>query len=508
MKINVIERTKKNTRVRACAYARVSTIQEEQENSLENQIAHYEELIRSNPSYEFAGIYHDFGVSGFKEKRPGFQKMMKDAKAGKFDLIITKSISRFARNTDTLLKAVRELKEQGIGVFFELQHINTLESAGELMLTVVGAFAQAESENCRQLSQMVYARKYKAGIPVQYLEKSFGYMLDVDGEYISDPEESRWVKKIFELYAEGYNLGQISRYLNEQGVKAKKGARFSCNTVLQILENTIYIGDYIMHKYYVNDNRKLVRNNGEVDAWYVKNDHVPLITRKLWNAVHEKMKEKREYLATGSIVGDLDEENYPYMHKLFCAECGYPLYRRVYSNGNRVSWGCSGQKRYTKEFCNGINVPDCVIRDWSDISGNIYVRKEVDDLGKAKFKYVRESTWKKTHKQRAPKIRKPEINDETYPYKKYLHCAGCGSVLTRHIQGTNRKVVWICSGYKHKGKAFCGGVRVPDDVVRRVSEKITQDIYIRKGNGHEETGYSYTSNWRQQNQEKEQRLSE
>ena len=124
MKINVIERTKKKNRIRACAYARVSTIQDEQENSLENQIAHYEELIRSNSSYEFAGIYHDFGVSGFKEKRPGFQKMMEDAKAGKFDLIITKSISRFARNTDTLLKAVRELKAQGIGVFFELQHIN------------------------------------------------------------------------------------------------------------------------------------------------------------------------------------------------------------------------------------------------------------------------------------------------------------------------------------------------------------------------------------------------
>ena len=127
-------------------------------------------------------------------------------------------------------------------------------------------------------------------------------------------------------------------------------------------------------------------------------------------------------------------------------------------------------------------MPDCVIRDWGDIPSNIYISKKVDDLGKTKFKYNRESTWKKTHKQKIPQVRKPDINDENYPYKKYLHCAGCGSILTRHYQGTNKKVVWICSGYKHKGKVFCSGVRLPDEVVRRASEKITHDIYIRKEN--------------------------
>ena len=503
MRLHVIEPTKKTTRIRACAYARVSTIEEEQENSLQHQIAHYKETIQSDPSYEFAGVYHDFGISGFKEERPGFQLMMADARARKIDLIITKSISRFARNTDTLLKAVRELKELGIGVFFELQHINTLEASGELMLTVMGAFAQAESENYRKLAQMVYMRKYKAGIPVQYLEKSFGYTRNEKGEYIPDPNEAPWVKKIFELRADGYSLGQITRYLNNQGVKTKKGGQFSDGLVQQLLENEIYIGDYIMHKHFVNDERKLVKNKGEVDAWYVENDHTPLITRKLWKAAHDKQDEKRDYLTTGSVVGVLDEETYPYMNQLFCAECGNPLYRRVYSNGNRVNWGCSGQKRFTKTFCTGINVPDCVIRGWDDIPGNIYIRKEVDDLGKAQFKYVRESTWKRNHKKKAIRIEKPDITEENYPYKKFLHCAGCGSVLTRHIQGTNKKVVWICSGYKRKGKEFCRGVRVPDEVVRRAAEKITQDIYIRKGNGHEETGYSYPRHWRWQDQGEE-----
>lgn len=315
--------------------------------------------------------------------------MMADARAGKIDLIITKSISRFARNIDTLLKAVRELKELGIGVFFELQRINTLTSSGELMLTVMGAFAQAESENYRKLAQLIYMRKYRAGIPVQYLEKSFGYTLNEKEEYILDQEEAPWIKKIFELCADGYYLAQISRYLNEQGVKTKKGVKFSDSLVLQILQNEIYIGDYIMHKHFVNDERKLVRNKGEADAWYVKNDHVPLITHSLWKAAHKKLEEKRRYLANGSVVGELDEATYPYMKQVFCSECGFPLYRRVYSNRNRVNWGCSGQRRYTKSFCSGIRVPDEVIRRVGEkITQDIYIRKE-SGLGETGYSYSR-----------------------------------------------------------------------------------------------------------------------
>ena len=196
MEVTVIKADcREKKRLRVAAYCRVSSENDEQVSSIENQVAHYKALIEKTPDYEYAGIYYDQGVSGFVESRPGFQNLMTDAKAGKIDLVITKSITRFARNTDTLLKAVRELKEQGIGVFFELQHINTLESSGELMLTVVGAFAQAESENYRQLSQMVYARKYQAGIPVQYLEKSFGYMLDEDGNILAERDSETRILK-------------------------------------------------------------------------------------------------------------------------------------------------------------------------------------------------------------------------------------------------------------------------------------------------------------------------
>ena len=141
----------------------MSVEQDDQEGSIANQEEHYETLIRKNPDYMLAGIYHDNGISGFKENRPGFQKMMEDARSGKINLINTKSITRFARNTDTILKATRELKELGIGVFFELQNINTLTQAGELLMTVYAAFAPGESETYRDLARFAIRRRFEEG---------------------------------------------------------------------------------------------------------------------------------------------------------------------------------------------------------------------------------------------------------------------------------------------------------------------------------------------------------
>ena len=492
MEIHVIE-PKMNTfnKLRVCAYCRVSTEEEEQANSLENQMEHYEEEIRSNPSYEFAGIYHDFGISGFKENRPGFQKMLQAARDHEIDLIITKSVSRFCRNTDTLLKAVRELKDLGVGVIFELQHINTLATSGEILLTVLAAFAQAESENYSALGKMVYTRKYEAGIPVQYLERSFGYDHGPSGEFLPDPGEAPWVKKIYELCADGYRPVQIARHLNEHGVHTKAGSVFTSSTVIRILENEIYKGDYIMHKYYVNAERKEVKNRGEVDAWYIKDDHPALVSRKLWDRAQERLSEMREYLATGSVVGSLDEETYPYKKQLFCAECGFPLYRRVYSNGNRVSWICSGEMRYLKKFCAGISVPDSIIRGWGELPGNVYIRSEKDQLGRTTFRYVREKTWARDHKRKEPVVSAPELTTENYPYKEHIFCAGCGSKLTRSI-GKHGDTIWTCNGRKHKGRAFCEGIRIPNDVIRGWGE-IKHDIFIsRKEDKHGQRSYSYS----------------
>lgn len=491
MKIHVIKPTKQEKeRLRVCAYCRVSTDHDDQEGSLDNQIAYYEESIKNNPKYEYVNVYYDFGISGFKEKRPGFQKMMRDARAGKIDLIITKSLTRFARNTYTILKAIRELKELDVGIFFELQNIDTRTESGELMITILSAFAQGESESYSQNGKMVYRRKYEAGIPVHYLDRSFGYKKDENGRFVPDENQAPWVKKIFELAADGYDLGEIARYLNKNNVKTDLGADFTASTVKRILENEIYRGDYIMHKYYVNADRKVVKNRGEEDAWIIENEHLPIVSRKLWQKANDARNKKRDYLSTGSVVEELTEENYPYMGRIFCAECGYPLYRRVYSNGNRVCWDCSGKKRYRGNFCKGINVPDDVFRAWGDFDGNIYVREETDAIGKRGFKYVKESTWMRTHKKKsAPKA--PELNDENYPYKDRIFCAKCGSRLTR-IVGANNKVTWLCDGYKHKGKDFCSGIRIPDTVIWEFGE-IKEDIYIERSDYDGKKCYTYSS---------------
>lgn len=468
MQIHVIKpKAQHNKKLRVCAYCRVSTEAEELENSLENQISHYKEEIERNPAYEFVEVYYDFAISGYKEKRPGFQRMLADAREHKFDLIITKSISRLARNTGTVLKVSRELKELGIGIFFELQNINTLSQAGELMMTVIAAFAQAESENGSALGKMAYRRKYEAGEPIHYLERSFGYTKDANGEFVPDPEQAPWVVKMYELCADGYNLPQIADFLNEKGVPTTAGATFTCSTVLRILENEIYKGDYIMHKHFVDEFRRERRNRGEEDSWYIEEDHEPIVSKKLWQKAQDALARKRAYLAQGSVVEELTEENYPYMNQIFCAECGYPLMRRIYSNGNRVNWGCSGMKRYNKKFCSGINVPDSVIREWGELPGNIYIRKEMDALGKATLKYVRESTWKKNHKRKDGSIgtRVPELNEENYPYYKRIYCGKCGGRLVRLVS-PNNSILWICNTTKRKGKHICPGVRVPDSVIR------------------------------------------
>ncbi len=263
------------------------------------------------------------------------------------------------------------------------------------------------------------------------------------------------------------------------------------STVFRLIENEIYKGDYIMQKHYVNEERKLVRNRGQVTAWYIEDDHIPIVSPELWQKAQDALERKREYLATGSVVEEMNDENYPYRNQLFCSICGHPLYPRVYSNGNRLNWGCSGTKRYGKKFCEGFNVPDGIVRAW-DFEGNIYIRMTDDSKGVKNFSYLKESSWKRRHKKKVFKSELPEATEENYPYMKKLHCAICGYRLTRHTNTKNQKVFWICSGKKHKGKEFCEGVRVPDEVIRSWGT-IDSDIFIKRKDGRDgEKRYSYS----------------
>ena len=330
MQIAVIKaKEKEKKRLRVAAYCRVSREGEEQEGSIENQKVHYEELIRDNTDYTFAGIFYDQGISGFKETRPGCQKMMEAARAGKIDLIITKSITRFARNTDTVLKATRELRDLGIGVFFELQNINTLTQAGELLMTVYAAFAQGESETYRELARMDRRRRFEEGRPMYHLEQTLGYRKGPkEGTFEIVPEEAAMVKQIYEWVREEYAPITILKMAKEAGYQNRSGKELRFEQIYQIVQNEVYKGDYIMQRYFIDDDRKMQVNRGELPRWYIEGDHPAIVSRKLWeeaNAViRKRAAEKTHHLK----LLPMTVGNYPYKNKLHCGYCGQRLDRK------------------------------------------------------------------------------------------------------------------------------------------------------------------------------------
>ena len=246
-----------------------------------------------------------------------------------------------------------------------------------------------------------------------------------------------------------------------------------------------------MQKTYVTDERKQVRNHGEVNSWYVENDHIPIVSKQLWQQAQDALRDRRNYHIGNMAVKDRTTENYPYRKKLFCAYCGQSLYPRIYSHGNRLNWGCAGQKRYGKAFCEGVNVLDTVVKGWG-IDGNIYIYEKTDERGQREYAYYRESYWKRTHKRRVPENKAPELNDDNFPYRHKIHCGICGDRLTRSVNTNSGKITWICNSYKHHGSSRCRGTRIFDDEIRKWMP-IEADIYItvrRKDNG--EKCYTYT----------------
>ena len=478
-----------NEKIPVAVYCRVSTKAERQGDSLENQIEHYTEAVGGDPRYELVEIYYDFGISGFKDSRPGFQRMMDDAEAGRFKQVITKAITRFARNTRTVLESTRRLKELGIGVYFELQGIDTMSQEGELLMTLFAAFGQAESEGARMHTLMALKRKYEEGRPPRQLQRSMGYSKGEDGEFYPD-EYAPLVLEMFEMAADGYTAAQITNYLNAEGITNHNGCTFHRASVTRLLRNPAYKGDFIAQRHYVNEDRKLVKNNGEKPMLYIEDDHIPIVTRALWDRAQETLNAATHKVApTESQPIELNDENYPYRHQLFCAECGHKLNRAV--RAGRVLWECSGKARFSQDFCPGVCVTDDEVRSWLPLSDGGHYVFAITAKGKITgHGYTPEAEWKQTHRKKTRSTGAPELNEENYPYMNRVYCKYCGSRLRRLINNSGT-VTWICDGLSRKGKAFCKGIRVPDEKLKPLAG-LAGDFYIgkEKVNGTESYGYS------------------
>jgi len=323
------------SRMWVAAYARVSTDQDAQKNSFEAQKDYYTQVITANPQWDFAGIYADNGISGTSsEKRPEFNRMMHDCRVGKIQMILTKSVSRFARNTVDSLNAIRELKKLGIGVMFEKENIFTLDAKGEFLITLMSSLSQEES---RSISENVRWGLHKKAADGKYsvaYSHFLGYDRGADGHFIVNPEQAVVVKHIFRLFLIGYSLKAIANILMDNGVPTARGnLRWSYDTVEKKILNESYKGDKLLQKTYVPDflNKKQIKNRGELRQYYVTAGHAAIIEPTLFDHAQEtfRMRLNREHEYSGMN---------PLSGKMWCGLCGKP-YGVRYWHGRPV-WQC------------------------------------------------------------------------------------------------------------------------------------------------------------------------
>ena len=357
MKLRKIESLKpKQKKLRVCAYARVSTDSLKQGESFENQVSTYERVIKSNPEYEFVSVYADQGMTGRSENRPEFQRMIADCKAGKIDLIITKSISRFARNTTTVLKYTRELKEIGVGVLFEENNINTLSSEGELMMTVLASFAQEESRSISENNKWTLKKKFERGEGMVNTARFMGYDKDETGDLVINKEEAKVVRLIFKMYLLGIGCHRIAKALNEEGVPTIAESSWHASTIKGMLTNEKCKGDFHIQKTYIPEGtHQSVKNNGQVQSYYVTEDHPAIISAEEWQQVQELMEYHRKQRNIGK--GEKYQKRYPMSGMLVCPYCGKSL-RRRYVYNRKVERLCATYIHKGKEACKGIRIRD------------------------------------------------------------------------------------------------------------------------------------------------------
>lgn len=344
-------------RKKVAAYARVSQDSERLMHSLSAQVSFYSAYIQNTPGWEYAGVYADGAVSGTgTEQRDEFNRLLADCEAGRIDIVLTKSISRFARNTVDLLDTVRYLKERGIEVRFEKEHINSLSEDGELMLTLLASFAQEESRSISENVKWAIRKGFEKG-KQNGNRRIYGY--EWDGEkYVIVPEEAEIVRLMFGNYVSGIPLESTVRQLKEMGVKTLRGYDFTSVQITYILQNERYCGDKLLQKRFVEDyiSHREKMNEGELPMYYIEDCHEAIVDRSTFRWVQEEIRRRR---AEGHTAHP-GIKTYCFTNKIFCGECGRTYVRAI--NYYKVMppyiyWTCKS-KKVKGESCKSKNLPE------------------------------------------------------------------------------------------------------------------------------------------------------
>jgi site-specific DNA recombinase len=435
------------------AYCRVSTDQAEQLSSYEAQVTYYTNFITGHPDYEMAGIYADEGISGTNtKKREQFLKMIDDCKKGKIDMIITKSISRFARNTLDCLNYVRQLKELGIGILFEKENINTLDSKGEVLLSILSSLAQDESRSISENSQWGIRRRFEQGKLHVNHTKFLGYDKDEDGNLVINKEQAKVVKRIYQEYLNGHGFQRIAKMFKEQKVPKWDGSyNWYYSNIKQILTNEKYKGDALLQKTYTVDflSKKRAVNDGDVPQYYVENSHPAIIDKDTWEAVQQEMERRREFGEKHGIdkVDHTNDKN-PFSGRVICGCCGKAYWRKGWYNYRdesvRYVWQCSEKYKVKGvKGCNNKHVDDGVLYEIFMNAYNSVVQNKDELMKKWHAMSEDENEWKRVtakrfidHFKEADEITNFESN-LFYKTVEKLTVLDSGKVIVSLLDGTD-----------------------------------------------------------------------
>lgn len=365
---------------RVAAYARVSSGKDTMLHSLAQQVSYYSDLIQKEPGWAFAGVYADEAYTGTKEARPEFQRLLADCRNGTVDMVITKSISRFARNTVTLLEAVRDLKALGIDVYFEEQRIHTMSADGELMLTILASYAQEESKSVSD-NQKWRIRKGFAEGELMCLRTMLGYRISKKNGIEIEPEQAEIVREIYARVIRGDTLNSIARWLNRNEHFGAFGGKWNTPRVRELVKNEKYTGNALLQKVFVNNHmdKKRVKNNGELPKYYATDTHPAIIDQETFDAAQEALARIAAAYPSRRKI-----HHYAFTGMILCPSCGRH-FKRVLNHG-LARWACPTFIQEGKANCQSKKIPDetlkricCDLLGWNSFDEQA-LRETVDQI--------------------------------------------------------------------------------------------------------------------------------
>ncbi len=467
-------------RKKVAAYARVSRDTERLMHSVSAQVSYYSTLIQDNPEWEYAGVYADMGISGTDtSKRSEFLRMLKDCETGKIDIILTKSISRFARNTVDLLETVRHLKSLGIEVRFEKEHIHSLSEDGELMLSLLASFAQEESRSISENCKWGIRKRFQSGEIGVTNKHLLGYRYDEElRKYVIIPEEAEAVRWMFQMYIDGVSLRLIAENMNKAGIRSTLGNEFQEASVRQLIFNEVYAGDILRQKCYIADpiTKTKVKNGGELPQYYMADCHEAIIDRETYAKVQAEMERRAA----------MQNPTYCFTGKIRCGICGrnFTRHKGVKKGKEYANWICRGKKE-TGVTCRSHNYSEgklqkiCAGLMDLEILNEEAFEKSVRDITslpdgslEAHFFDGQTKVWKMPPKPAKPKTIKPERKRPKNLFDGKMFCGQCGRRYGRAIsESKDRHLYWYCRAKSNHGMT-CDSVNYPDSEIREIFCKV------------------------------------